>query len=179
MLSTTIKDTTKNIQKDLGIANIHEVPRIVKVIINVGAGGAKDNPKLMPEVEKTLKTITGQKPVQTAAKKSVASFKLRQGNKIGAKITLRGRKMYDFLDRLINVSLPRIRDFRGLSDDAFDSQGNYHLGLKEQTIFAEIPLDNIEVMHGMEISIVTTAADKHQAEVLLRAIGLPIKKSKA
>ena len=155
--------------------NILEVPRLEKVVINMGIGEGKENPKFLEAAAKELALIAGQKPVITKAKKSVASFKLREGMSIGCKVTLRGERMYDFVSKLINVALPRVRDFRGVSPKAFDGRGNYTLGLKEQIIFPEINYDQVERMQGMDITIVTNAKTDEEAKELLRKMGMPFK----
>ena len=153
--------------------NIMEVPKLDKIVINIGLGSAKDNPKALESALRDLEIISGQKPVITTAKKSIANFKLREGMKIGTKVTLRGEKMYDFLDRLVNIALPRVRDFRGVSASSFDGRGNYALGIKEQLIFPEIEYDKIEKIHGMNIIIVTTAKTDEEARALLKLMGMP------
>jgi large subunit ribosomal protein L5 len=155
--------------------NILEVPRLEKVVINMGVGEGKENPKLLEAAVRELSLITGQKPVVTKAKKSVASFKLREGMSIGCKVTLRGDKMYDFVNKLINIALPRVRDFRGVSPRSFDGRGNYSLGLKEQIIFPEIDYDDIEKIQGMDITIVTTAKTDEEARELLQKLGMPFR----
>ncbi|HHT46926.1 MAG TPA: 50S ribosomal protein L5 [Firmicutes bacterium] len=155
--------------------NILEAPQLEKVVINMGIGEGKDNPKLLESAVKELSLIAGQKPVITRAKKSVASFKLREGMSIGCKVTLRGEKMYDFVNKLINVALPRVRDFRGVSPKSFDGRGNYALGLKEQIIFPEINYDDVEKILGMDIIIVTTAKTDEEARELLKKLGMPFK----
>lgn len=157
-------------------SNIMEVPKLEKVIINMGVGAAKDNPKVLEAAVKELEIIAGQKPVVTQAKKSIANFKLREGMKIGTKVTLRGERMYHFLDKLMNVSLPRVRDFRGVSATAFDGRGNYALGIKEQLIFPEIEYDMVESIRGLDIVIVTTAKTDEEARVFLEKMGMPFKK---
>ncbi len=160
--------------KQFSYANTMEMPRLMKVVVNVGAGHAKEQTALMNEVEKTLTTITGQKPVITKAKRAIASFKIRQGQPIGMMVTLRGEKMWSFLDRLINVALPRIRDFRGLPSSLVDRHGNFHLGIKDQTIFPEISYENIGAVHGLQVSLVTTSQNAEQATELLRQLGFPL-----
>ena len=159
--------------KKFGYKSTMQIPRIDKVVVNVGCGEARDNAKILEAVCNDLGTITGQKAVVTIAKKSVANFKLREGMPVGAKVTLRGEKMWEFLDRLFNVALPRVRDFRGISADAFDGRGNYSLGIKEQIIFPEIDYDKIEKLRGMNIAICTTAKTDEEARELLRAMGAP------
>ena len=153
-----------------------QIPRIDKVVINVGAGEAKDNSKVIDNIINDLGIITGQKAVATIAKKSVANFKIRQGMKLGAKVTLRGERMYEFLDRLFNLALPRVRDFKGINPDSFDGRGNYSLGLKEQLIFPEIEYDKIDAIRGMDIAIVTTATNDEHARELLALMGAPFAK---
>ncbi len=155
--------------------NPMEAPRIEKIVINMGIGEGKENPKLLDAAVKELAQITGQRPVITKAKKSVASFKLREGMSIGCKVTLRGGRMYDFMNKLINVALPRVRDFRGISPKAFDGRGNYSLGLKEQIIFPEIVYDEVEKIQGMDIAIITTAKTDEEAKELLRLLGMPFR----
>lgn len=159
-----------------GYKNIMEVPKLDKIVVNMGIGEAKENAKILDAAVKELETITGQKVVTTKAKKSVANFKIRQGMPIGCKVTLRGDKMYDFADRLINLSLPRVRDFRGVSADSFDGRGNYALGIKEQLIFPEIEYDKIDKIRGMDIIFVTTAKTDEEARELLRLFNMPFKK---
>ncbi len=159
--------------KKFGYKSTMQIPRIDKVVVNVGCGEAKENAKVLEAVVKDLTTITGQKAVVTKAKKSVANFKLREGMKVGVKVTLRQDRMWEFLDRLFNVALPRVRDFRGISADAFDGRGNYSLGLKEQIIFPEIEYDKIEKLRGMNIAITTTAQTDEEARELLKLMGAP------
>lgn len=155
---------------------IMQVPKVEKIVINIGVGDAVSNAKLLEESMAELETITGQKPVLTRAKKSIAGFKLREGVPIGTKVTLRGERMYDFLDKLISISLPRVRDFRGVSADSFDGRGNYTLGVKEQLIFPEINFDKVNKTRGMDIVIVTSANTDEEARELLTQIGMPFKK---
>jgi large subunit ribosomal protein L5 len=150
-----------------------QVPRIEKVVVNIGVGEALDNPKALEGAVSDLTLITGQKPVILVAKKAISNFKLREGRQIGVKVTLRGEKMWAFLDRLINIALPRVRDFRGISADSFDGRGNYTLGIREQLIFPEIAYDKIDKLRGMEVSIVTTAKNDDQARTLLSKFGMP------
>lgn len=156
-----------------GYKNKMQVPRLEKITLNIGLGEAKDNPKALESAINDLTVIAGQKPVVTVARKSIANFKLREGNKIGVKVTLRGQKMYDFLDKLMNVALPRVRDFRGVKSNAFDGRGNYALGLKEQLIFPEIEYDKVDAIRGMDISIVTTAETDEEAKAFLERMGMP------
>ena len=162
--------------KKFGYKNIMEVPKLEKIVINMGVGEAKDNAKALESAVKDLETIAGQKVVTTKAKKSVANFKLREGQAIGCKVTLRGEKMYEFLDRLVNLALPRVRDFRGVNPNAFDGRGNYALGIKEQIIFPEIEYDKIDKVRGMDIIIVTTAKTDEEARELLRLFNMPYEK---
>ncbi len=164
------------LMKELGIDNINAVPRITKVAVNIGLGEALDNPKSLDAAVGDLTTITGQKPVVTLAKTSIAAFKLREGRAIGAMVTLRGDRMWAFLDRLMNIALPRVRDFRGISNDAFDGRGNYTLGLREQLIFPEIEFDKVDKVRGLELTIVTTANSDDQARLLLGLLGMPFRK---
>jgi len=164
------------LMKALNLDNVMQVPRVQKVVVNIGMGEAMDNPKAMDAAVNDVTLITGQKPVVTKAKNSIANFKLREGRTIGVKVTLRGEKMWAFLDRVMNVVLPRVRDFRGVSPDAFDGRGNYTLGLREQLIFPEIEYDKIDKIRGMEITIVTSARSDDQAAVLLQMLGMPFRK---
>ncbi len=164
------------IMKEKGYTNVYQVPKIEKIVVNRGLGDCKDNAQSFNKAVDELAIITGQKPVVTIAKKSIANFKLRQGNKIGAKVTLRGTTMYEFLDRVISIALPRVRDFQGISDKAFDGRGNYALGLKEQLVFPEISYDKIDKIRGLDIVIVTTAKNDEDAKLLLEYMGLPFRK---
>lgn len=164
------------LMKELGIENINQVPGIKKVVVNIGLGEALDNAKALDAAVHDVEQITGQHPVITKARTSIAAFKLREGRAIGTMVTLRGEKMWAFLDRLINIALPRVRDFRGISADAFDGRGNYTLGLREQLIFPEIDFDKVDKVRGMEISIVTSAPDDDQARLLLGLLGMPFRK---
>jgi large subunit ribosomal protein L5 len=164
------------LQESLNLTNALQVPRVEKVVINIGMGEALDNPKALDAAVSDLSQISGQKPVVTIARTSIAAFKLREGRAIGAKVTLRGERMWAFLDRLLNVVLPRVRDFRGISRDAFDGRGNYTLGLREQLIFPEIEYDKIDKIRGMEITIVTTATNDEQAAQMLEMLGMPFRK---
>lgn len=161
--------------KRFGYKNVNELPKLVKVVVNMGVSEATQDPKALDSAAADLATITGQKPLITKAKKSIANFKLRAGVPIGAKVTLRGNRMFYFLDKLFNVSLPRIRDFRGIPTSGFDGRGNFTLGLKEQLIFPEIVYDKVDKVRGMDITIVTTAATDEEGIELLRALGLPFK----
>ena len=164
------------LMKALNLKNIMQVPGIEKIVVNIGMGEAMDNPKALDAAIGDISKITGQRPVITKAKKSIANFKLREGREIGVKVTLRGEKMWAFLDRLLNVVLPRVRDFRGISPNAFDGRGNYSIGLREQLIFPEIAYDSIDKIRGMEITIVTTATNDEQAAMLLQMLGMPFRK---
>jgi large subunit ribosomal protein L5 len=163
------------LQQQFGFSNPHEIPGVEKVVVNVGLGEAIKQPRLLDGIVEELATITGQHPVKKRAKKSIANFGLRQGQEIGAAVTLRGPVMWEFLDRFIAVAIPRIRDFRGLSTRSFDGRGNYSLGLKEQMMFPEINYDDIEMIHGMDITIVTTATRDDHALALLKELGMPFK----
>jgi len=169
-------DVVPALMKELNLDNIMQVPRIEKVVLNIGMGEAMDNPKTLDAAVTDLIAITGQKPVITKARTSIAAFKLREGRSIGTMVTLRGDKMWAFLDRLMNIVLPRVRDFRGISDQAFDGRGNYTLGLREQIIFPEIEFDKVDKVRGMEITIVTTAPSDDQATRLLTKLGMPFRK---
>ena len=162
--------------KKFGYKNIMEVPKLDKIVINMGVGEAKENEKILESAVKDLETISGQKAVLTKAKKSVANFKIREGMSIGCKVTLRGEKMYDFLDRLVNLALPRVRDFRGVNPNAFDGRGNYSLGIKEQLIFPEIEYDKVDKVRGMDVIFVTTAKTDEEARELLRLFNMPFAK---
>jgi large subunit ribosomal protein L5 len=159
-----------------GYKNVMQIPKLDKIVVNMGVGEAKENAKILDSAVKDLETITGQKAVITRAKKSVANFKLREGMPIGCKVTLRGERMYEFADRLINLALPRVRDFRGVNGDAFDGRGNYALGIKEQIIFPEIEYDKVDKVRGMDIIFVTTAKTDEEARELLRLFGMPYSK---
>jgi large subunit ribosomal protein L5 len=164
------------LMKQLGYENMMQVPSVKKVVVNIGMGEAMDNPKTLEAASADVVAITGQKPVITKARKSIANFKLREGRAIGVKVTLRGERMWSFLDRLMNIVLPRVRDFRGVSPDAFDGRGNYTLGLREQLIFPEIEYDKIDKVRGMEITIVTNATSDDQSALLLQLLGMPFRK---
>ena len=176
-----LKDTYNNeivdaMMKKFGYKNVMQVPKLDKIVINMGVGEAKDNAKVLDSAVKDLETISGQKAVLTRAKKSVANFKIREGLAIGCKVTLRGEKMYEFLDRLVNLSLPRVRDFRGVNPNSFDGRGNYALGIKEQIIFPEIEYDKVDKVRGMDVIIVTTANTDEEARELLTLFNMPFKK---
>ena len=164
------------LMKSLQLSNTMQVPRVRKVIVNVGVGEALDNAKALDAAVADIVQITGQKPIVTKARKSIANFKLREGRQIGVKVTLRGDRMWAFLDRLMNIALPRVRDFRGISANAFDGRGNYTLGLREQLVFPEIEYDKIDKLRGMEISIVTTARNDEEGRQLLQMLGMPFRK---
>lgn len=167
------EQVTKALVEKFGYKNPMEIPKISKIVINIGIGEAKDNPKELEAAIGDLGKITGQKPITTRAKKSIANFKLREGAEIGCKVTLRRDKMYEFLDRFINVALPRVRDFSGINPDSFDGRGNYNIGIKEQIIFPEIEYDKIDKIRGMDIVIVTTAKTDEEARELLKLMGAP------
>ncbi|WP_286356559.1 50S ribosomal protein L5 [Ileibacterium valens] len=177
-----LKDKYKNdvvpqMMKDFNYSSVMQVPKIEKVVVNMGVGDAIQNSKLLDEAVAEMAAITGQAPVVTKAKKSIANFKLREGTPIGCKVTLRSDKMYEFLDKLFNISLPRVRDFRGVSDTAFDGRGNYTLGIKEQIIFPEIDFDKVNRTRGMDVVIVTTAQSNDEAKALLEKLGMPFVKN--
>jgi large subunit ribosomal protein L5 len=179
-MSLSIKERYKEeiipaLMKSLNLTNINEVPRVKKVVVNVGVGEAIDNTKALDATVSDLRLITGQQPVVTKARTSIANFKLREGRSIGAKVTLRGDRMWSFLDRLMNIALPRVRDFRGISPNAFDGRGNYTLGLREQLVFPEIDYDQIDKIRGLEVSIVTSARDDDQGRQLLQLLGMPFR----
>ena len=169
-------EVVPQMMKDINYTSIMEVPKIEKVVVNIGVGDAIANSKYLDEAVEELAAITGQAPVVTKAKKSIANFKLREGMPIGCKVTLRSEKMYEFLDKLFNISLPRVRDFRGVSDTSFDGRGNYTLGIKEQVIFPEIDFDKVNRTRGMDIVIVTTANTNEESKALLKGMGMPFKK---
>ena len=170
------KEAVPALLKAFQYKNVMQVPRINKVVLNIGLGSEQDNAKALEAAMADMTTITGQKPVMTKARTSIANFKLREGRIIGTKVTLRGDKMWAFLDRLLNTALPRVRDFRGVSPDAFDGRGNYTLGLRDQLIFPEIEYDKIDKLRGMEVTIVTTAKSDDHARLMLSALGMPFKK---
>lgn len=172
------KEVAPALFKSLGLKNVMQVPAIEKIVLNIGLGEAMDNPKALDAAVADLIQISGQKPVQTKARKSIANFKLREGRIIGAKVTLRGNRMWAFFDRLVNIALPRVRDFRGISANAFDGRGNYTLGLKDQLVFPEIEYDKIDKLRGMEVTIVTSAKTDDQARALLKSLGMPFSSKK-
>jgi len=171
------KEVVPTLMEEFGYKNIMQVPRLEKVVINVGAGEALQNAKALDAISRDLMTVTGQKPIITRAKKSIASFKLREGNPIGVKVTLRGSRMFDFIDRLMNIALARQRDFRGVSPDSFDGRGNYTIGLTEQLVWPEVDYDQIDKIRGMAITIVTTAQTDEEAHRLLALLGMPFKRT--
>ncbi|HHY90473.1 MAG TPA: 50S ribosomal protein L5 [Clostridiales bacterium] len=166
----------KAMMEKFNYKNIMEIPKLEKVVINMGLGDAKDNPKLLESAVEELAQISGQRPIVTKAKKSVANFKVRTGMSVGAKVTLRGERMYEFVDKLFNIALPRVRDFRGVNPNSFDGRGNYSLGIKEQLIFPEINYDKVEKVRGMDITFVTTSKTDEEARELLRLLGMPFAK---
>ena len=166
----------ENLTKKFGYKNVMQVPKLDKIVVNMGVGEAKDNAKLLEAAVKDMETITGQKAILTKAKNSVANFKIREGMPIGCKVTLRGEKMYEFLDRLVNLALPRVRDFRGVNPNSFDGRGNYALGIKEQIIFPEIEYDKVDKVRGMDIIFVTTANTDEEARELLKEFNMPFEK---
>jgi large subunit ribosomal protein L5 len=163
------------LMKDLGVKNLLAAPRLEKIVLNMGLGEATQNPKILDSAVEELAAITGQKPVVTKSKKAIANFKLREGAPIGAMVTLRGERMYEFFDRLVNVTLPRVRDFKGVPDRSFDGRGNYSLGLREQVIFPEINLDKVDKIKGLTVVVCTTARTDADAKALLRALGMPFR----
>jgi large subunit ribosomal protein L5 len=169
-------EIAKDLKKELGLQNIHQVPRLEKIVLNVGLGKAKDDKKMFEVAANTLKKITGQQPVETLAKNSIAGFKLREGNKIGIKVTLRGERMYEFMDRVITVVLPRLRDFHGVSGKAFDKSGNYSLGFIDQSVFPELTFEETTTVHGLQVNFVIKAEDTAHAKALLEKFGMPFEK---
>ena len=170
-----VKEVVPAMMKKFNYSSVMQVPKLEKIVINIGLGETKDNPKALDNAMNDLSIITGQRPIVTKAKKSIAAFKLREGAKIGCKVTLRSGKMYDFAYKLINVALPRVRDFRGVSGNSFDGRGNYSMGIKEQLIFPEIEYDKVDKLRGMDIIFVTTAKSDEEAKELLRLLGMPFK----
>lgn len=177
MLDKYKKEVVSALQAKFNFKSAMQIPRLVKVVLNMGVGDVKDNPKAIEIAANEMATITGQKAVVTKAKKSVAAFKLREGMNIGCKTTLRGERMYEFVDKLFNVALPRVRDFRGIKADSFDGRGNFSMGVKEQLIFPEIDIEKIDKIRGMDITFVTTAQTDEEAKELLTLLGLPFAKS--
>jgi large subunit ribosomal protein L5 len=164
------------LQKELGLKNVHQVPRLEKIVINVGLGRAKEDKKTIEAAKNTLRKITGQEPVETVAKNSIAGFKLREGNMIGLKLTLRGERMYEFMDRLINIVLPRLRDFHGVSNKAFDKQGNYSIGMTDQSVFPELTFEETTTPHGLQAVFVIKSESREHAQALLTKFGMPFEK---
>lgn len=171
-----VTEVVPALQQKFGYKNVNQIPKIDKIVINMGLGDCKDNPKALEAAVKELEVIAGQKAITTKAKKSIANFKLREGMNIGAKVTLRGERMYEFMDKLMNIALPRVRDFHGVSDKAFDGRGNYALGIREQLLFPEIDYDKVEKVRGMEMIFVTTAHSDEECKELLRLMGMPFTK---
>ncbi|MCA9345891.1 50S ribosomal protein L5 [Candidatus Saccharibacteria bacterium] len=171
--NTTIKTALKT---ELGLKSISEVPKLTKIVVNVGLGKAKDDKKLMEIANNTLTRITGQKPIERVARMSIATFKLREGSKIGTMVTLRGERMYEFMDRIINIVLPRLRDFHGVSNKSFDAQGNYSLGMRDQSVFPELSFEETSTPHGLQINFVIEAKEKEHAKALLEKFGMPFMK---
>ena len=171
-----VTEVVPALQQKFGYKNVNQIPKIDKIVINMGLGDCKDNPKALEVAVKELEAIAGQKAITTKAKKSIANFKLREGMNIGAKVTLRGDRMYEFMDKLMNIALPRVRDFHGVSDKAFDGRGNYALGIREQLLFPEIEYDKVEKVRGMEMIFVTTAHSDEECKELLRLMGMPFTK---
>ena len=171
-----VTEVVPALQQKFGYKNVNQIPKIDKIVINMGLGDCKDNPKALEVAVKELEAIAGQKAITTKAKKSIANFKLREGMNIGAKVTLRGERMYEFMDKLMNIALPRVRDFHGVSDQAFDGRGNYALGIREQLLFPEIEYDKVEKVRGMEMIFVTTAQSDEECKELLRLMGMPFTK---
>lgn len=161
---------------ELGLENVHQVPKLEKIVVNIGLGKSKDDKKTIDVAKNTLRRVTGQEPIETVAKNSIAGFKLREGNMIGLKLTLRGERMYEFLDRLINIVLPRLRDFHGVSNKAFDKQGNFSLGLTDQSVFPELSFEETTTSHGMQAVIVVRCVDKAHSKALLQKFGMPFEK---
>lgn len=176
-LQVAYKETyVTELVKELGLANVNQTPKLEKIVVNVGLGRAKDDKKIIEAAKNTLRKVTGQEPVETVAKNSIAGFKLREGNMIGLKLTLRGDKMYEFMDRLINLVLPRLRDFHGVSNKAFDKQGNYSIGLVDQSVFPELTFEETTTTHGMQAVFVIKSEDKAHAKALLTKFGMPFEK---
>ncbi|HIA91771.1 TPA: 50S ribosomal protein L5 [Candidatus Saccharibacteria bacterium] len=164
------------LKKELNLSNINQVPKLEKIVVNVGVGRSKGDNRMKETVINTLRKITGQQPAETKSRKSIAGFKLREGEVVGYRVTLRGARMYEFLDRVVSIVLPRVRDFHGVSIKSFDPQGNYSIGIKEQSIFPELTFEDTAVLHGLQINIVTTAEDKESSKALLRKLGVPLQK---
>ncbi|MBQ9388302.1 MAG: 50S ribosomal protein L5 [Lachnospiraceae bacterium] len=174
---TYLKEIAPALKEKFGYKNVMQIPKVEKIVVNMGVGEAKDNAKVLESAAADMQLVTGQKPIITKAKKSIANFKIREGMNIGCKVTLRGEKMYDFMDRLINLALPRVRDFRGVNPNAFDGRGNYALGIKEQLIFPEVEYDKIDKVRGMDVIFVTTARTDEEARELLTLFGMPFAKN--
>jgi large subunit ribosomal protein L5 len=164
------------LQKELELANVHQVPRLEKIVVNVGLGRAKDDKKVIEAAKNTLRKVTGQEPIETVAKNSIAGFKLREGNMIGLKLTLRGTRMYEFMDRLINIVLPRLRDFHGVSGKAFDKQGNYSIGMTDQSVFPELTFEETTTTHGLQVVFVVKSMNRDHSRALLSKFGMPFEK---
>jgi large subunit ribosomal protein L5 len=176
-LRVQYRDTIRQeLQKELNLKNIHQVPQLEKIVVNCGLGKAKDEKKLMEAATNTLRKITGQQPIETVAKQSIAGFKLREGNKIGLKVTLRSDKMYEFMDRVVNLVIPRLRDFHGANPKSFDGQGNYAIGFSDQSVFPELTFEETTTVHGLQVIFVINAQDKAHARALLEKFGLPFEK---
>ena len=173
---STVTEVVPALQQKFGYKNVNQIPKVDKIVINMGLGNCKDNPKALEAAVKELETIAGQKAMVTKAKKSIANFKLREGMSVGAKVTLRGERMYEFMDKLMNIALPRVRDFHGVSAKAFDGRGNYALGIREQLLFPEIEYDKVETVRGMEMIFVTTAHTDEECKELLAQMGMPFAK---
>ena len=171
-----VTEVVPALQQKFGYKNVNQIPKIDKIVINMGLGDCKANPKALEVAVKDIAAITGQKPITTKARKSVANFKVREGETVGVKVTLRGERMYEFMDKLMNIALPRVRDFHGVSDKAFDGRGNYALGIREQLLFPEIDYDKVEKVRGMEMIFVTTAHSDEECKELLRLMGMPFTK---
>ena len=171
-----VTEVVPALQQKFGYKNVNQIPKVDKIVINMGLGNCKDNPKALEAAVKELETIAGQKAMVTKAKKSIANFKLREGMNVGAKVTLRGERMYEFMDKLMNIALPRVRDFHGVSAKAFDGRGNYALGIREQLLFPEIEYDKVETVRGMEMIFVTTAQTDEECKELLAQLGMPFAK---
>lgn len=176
-LKSLYKETVlAQLKKDLKLANVHQVPKLEKIILNIGLGKGKDDKRMIATAVNTLGKITGQAPVKTIAKQSIAGFKVREGSVIGLKVTLRGDRMYEFYDRLVSIALPRLRDFHGVSNKSFDPQGNFSLGLNDQSVFPELSFEETTMTHGLQVNIVSTSSDKEASKALLAALGMPFMK---
>lgn len=171
-----VKQYAPELQKELGLTNAHQVPRLEKIVINIGLGRAKDDKKVLEVAANTLRKITGQQPIDTFAKKSIAGFKLREGNKIGLKVTLRGNRMYEFMDRFINVVVPRLRDFHGVSNKSFDKMGNFSIGINDQSVFPELTFEETTTVHGMQAIFVINCSQPEHGKSLLQKFGMPFEK---